>query len=156
MVKKIMPLILWITVFQLVGYGAGLLTRAEISTWYQTLQKSNINPSQITFPIVWTCLYVMLAIAGWYLWTHRDRPRGKIIFNLYFIQIIMNWAWSPLFFQLHLIQLGFYWIVIMILITMLLIIMTKKQFPLAYFLLIPYSLWLIFAGYLNWVIWMKN
>ncbi len=156
MTKKIGLLILWIAVFQLVGFGIGLLTHADTSTWYQSLQKSIINPPQIVFPIVWTCLYLMLAITGWYLWSHRDRPKGKIIFNLYLLQIIMNWAWTPLFFHLHLIQLGFFWIVTMILLTMLLILLTKKQFTLVCFLLIPYFLWLIFAGYLNWAIWMKN
>ena len=156
MIKKLMPLILWIVVFQLVGYGIGYLTQANIPIWYQSLQKSTINPPQIIFPIVWTCLYVMLAITGWYLWVHQNRPRGQIILSLYFVQMLMNWAWTPLFFQFHLIQLGFYWILIMIIITIILIIMTKTQFALACYLLIPYCLWLFFAGYLNWVIWMKN
>lgn len=156
MMKKILPLILWIVVFQLVGYSIGLLTQVNIQTWYQTLQKATINPPQIVFPIVWSCLYVMLAIAGWSLWENKHRPRGKIIFSLYSIEILMNWAWTPLFFQLHLIQLGFYWILIMILLTIIIILMAKKQFKLVCFLLIPYCLWLFFAGYLNWAIWMKN
>lgn len=154
--KKILPLILWIAVFQLVGYGLGVLTQDNIATWYLTLQKSSINPPQILFPIVWGCLYVMLAIAGWSLWNNQNSPRGKVIFSLYAVGILMNWAWTPIFFQFHLIQLGFYWIVMMILLTIIIILMSKQKNKLVYYLLLPYCLWLFFAGYLNWAIWIKN
>jgi translocator protein len=59
MMKKIVSLVIWITVFQLMGYGIGLLMQGDIPSWYETLQKSNINPPPIIFPIVWSCLYVM-------------------------------------------------------------------------------------------------
>lgn len=154
--KKILPIILWIAVFQLVGYGLGVLTQVNIGNWYPTLQKSSINPPQIIFPIVWSCLYVMLAITGWSLWNKQNNTKEKIIFGLYALEIFMNWAWTLLFFQFHLIQLGFYWIVIMILLTIIIMIASKQKIRLAYYLLWPYCLWLIFAGYLNWAIWIKN
>jgi len=154
--KKIVTLILWIIAFQLIGYGMGLLTQANIDTWYPTLQKSILTPPPIIFPIVWSCLYVMLAIAGWSLSENINRPNGRLIFGLYAVEMLMNWAWTPLFFHFHLIQLGFYWIILMTILTIIIIILAKKQFKLAYFLLIPYCLWLFFAGYLNWAIWMKN
>jgi translocator protein len=89
-------------------------------------------------------------------WNNQDRPKGKIIFRLYAIEMFMNWAWSPLFFQLHLIQLGFYWILIMTFLTGIMIVMTKQINKLVCYLLLPYFLWLCFAGYLNWAIWIKN
>jgi translocator protein len=156
MMKKVLPLIIWIAVFQIIGYGIGLLMQGDIPSWYETLQKSSLNPPKIIFPIVWSCLYIMLAVAGWLLWNNRDHPRGKIIFGLYAIEMFMNWVWSPLFFQLHLIQLGFYWIAIMTFLTAIIIVMTKKINKLVCCLLLPYCLWLCFAGYLNWVIWIKN
>lgn len=156
MFKKLLGLFLWILVFQLIGYFIGEMTKENIATWYQTLNKSILNPPEIVFPIVWGILYVMLALVGWSLWLKRDRARGEVVFLMYGLQMLMNWAWTPIFFSYHFVVLGFYWIMIMLIITLFIILISWKNNKFASILLIPYWFWLLFAGYLNWVIWIKN
>ncbi len=156
MLKKFLSLVLWIIIFQVVGYLIGQMTQSNIVTWYQTLNKSAFNPPQLVFPIVWGILYLMLAVAGWSLWEQRKKARAKLALLFYGIQLLMNWTWTPLFFQFHLIQLSFYWIIGIIVLTLVTIFFTWNKFKLATVMLVPYWFWLLFASYLNAVIWIKN
>jgi tryptophan-rich sensory protein len=65
MLKKLSGIILWVLIFQLLGYFIGRMTQVNIATWYQTLNKSALNPPDFIFPIVWGILYIMIALAGW-------------------------------------------------------------------------------------------
>lgn len=156
MLKKILGMIVWIFVFELIGYGLGTITRVNIADWYPTLHKSSLTPPAIVFPIAWSILYAMIAISGWSLWQHRKEPQAKKALRFYSAQMILNWTWSPLFFSYHLIALGFYWIILTAVLTFITILLTKNNYKLSSFMLIPYFIWLIFAGYLNGVIWMLN
>ncbi|MDR3491966.1 MAG: tryptophan-rich sensory protein [Gammaproteobacteria bacterium] len=156
MIKKMLGLLLWVFTFQLVGFLIGRMTQLNIVTWYQTLNKSTFNPPEIVFPIVWSILYIMIAVAGWYLWQKRNEPRAKLALVFYAIQVVMNWLWTPIFFQLHMIQLGFYWIIGIITFNFITILISGKHYKLTTIMLVPYLFWLMFAGYLNWSIWMNN
>lgn len=156
MMKKISGAFAWILVFQIIGYFIGKLTQTNIATWYQTLNKSILTPPEIVFPIVWSILYVILALVGRSLWLKRHQAGGKLSLLLYGIQMLMNWAWSPIFFSLHFVVFGFYLIIAMMIITLVIIFISWKNNKLISILLIPYWFWLLFAGYLNWAIWMKN
>lgn len=156
MVKKIVYILLWIVAFQTIGYYLGQLTEANIAIWYQPLNKSLLNPPGIVFAIVWTILYTLLALVGWALWQRRAQTRARQAFVLYTLQMLMNWTWTPLFFQFHLIELSFYWIVVMLVINIAMVMMLWKNYRFIAWMLIPYVLWLGFASYLNWVIWLMN
>jgi benzodiazapine receptor len=156
MLKKIVGLIFWVLIVQFVGYLLGHITQLNIATWYHSLNKSVLNPPEIVFPIVWGGLYIMIAIAGWSLWRQRNDDGAKPALIFYGIQLLMNWAWTPIFFQLHLVQLAFYWIVGIAITTLITILIAWDKFKLVVVMLIPYWFWLLFAGYLNWVIWIKN
>ena len=156
MLKKISGVFFWILAFQLIGYYIGKITQQNIPTWYQTLNKSILNPPEFMFPIVWGILYLILAFIGWSLWLKRNETRGKLSLITYGIQMLMNWAWTPIFFSFHLVAVGFYWIIAMAILTLILIFINWKYNKFISTLLIPYCLWLLFAGYLNWAIWLKN
>lgn len=79
-----------------------------------------------------------------------------MVLYLYLVQLIMNWVWPPLFFQLHWIDFSFLWIVVMISLNVLIILKIKNMEKGIAFLLTPYFLWLIFADYLNGMIWILN
>ena len=149
-------MIAWILVFQFVGYVLGTITQVNIATWYQTLHKSSLTPPAIVFPIVWTILYAMIAVSGWSLWQQREHPRAKKALRFYSAQMILNWAWSPLFFNYHLIALSFFCIILIALLTLITILLTLNNFKFSSIMLIPYFIWLMFAGYLNSVLWMLN
>ncbi len=156
MLKKLSGIILWVLIFQLLGYFIGRMTQVNIATWYQTLNKSALNPPDFIFPIVWGILYIMIALAGWWLWQHLNKPGANVALFFYVIQVLMNWTWTPIFFEFHLIQLGFYWIIAIIVLTLITILLSWNKFKFAALILIPYWFWLLFVSYLNWKIWMKN
>ena len=151
-----MGIIAWILVFQIIGYFLGAISQVNSATWYQTLHKSSLTPPAIVFPIVWSILYAMIAISGWYLWQHRQQPQAKAALGFYSAQMVLNWAWSPLFFNFHLIAVSFYCIILIAFLTLITILRTKNNFKFSSIMLIPYFIWLIFAGYLNGVLWMLN
>lgn len=153
-VKKIIKPLIWVFCFEFIGYFLGLVTQENIISWYQPLHKSILTPPSIVFPIVWSCLYVILAVAGYLLWENRNKPSLKFPFYLYWLQMSLNWLWTPIFFYYHFIALGLYFILGMILLSLAIIILTRKYQICLFF--IPYSVWLIFAAYLNGTILILN
>lgn len=153
---KIKGALLWIAVFQLVGYGLGRITQHDILSWYPTLHKSILTPPDIVFPIVWSVLYCMLAVSGYSLWQYRHHPKAKLALSLYGLQVLLNWAWTPLFFYFHWIGTSLFCIMAIIILTLMTIIITRNTYKLSCVMLIPYFIWLIFAGYLNAMIWILN
>ncbi|ARB90865.1 TspO/MBR family protein [Legionella longbeachae] len=154
--KNGIKLIIWILMFELIGFILGLLTRANIPSWYEGLYKSILTPPGWVFSVVWIILYAFLAIVGFILWQNRSKPQIRRALNLYLVQLIMNWVWTPLFFQLHWIGFSFLWIVVIIGLNAIIILNLNKIEKGITLLLIPYFLWIIFAGYLNGMIWILN
>ncbi|HHT9909434.1 TPA: TspO/MBR family protein [Legionella pneumophila] len=133
-----------------------MLTQANIPSWYLGLNKSGLTPPGPVFSIVWSILYALLAIVGWVLWCSRNESEVRSVFYLYSVQMLMNWAWTPLFFVLHWTGLGLLWILVMAGLTGLLILSLKNKKKSIAILLLPYLVWLLFAAYLNGVIWLLN
>ncbi|HFL3433127.1 TPA: TspO/MBR family protein [Legionella pneumophila] len=134
----------------------GMLTQANIPSWYEELNKSGLTPPGPVFSIVWSILYALLAIVAWVLWCSRNESEMRSVFYLYSVQMLMNWAWTPLFFVLHWTGLGFLWILVMAGLTGLLILSLKNKKESLAILLLPYLVWLLFAAYLNGMIWLLN
>ena len=121
--------------------------------WYQTLVKPAWNPPPWIFGPVWTALYLMMAIAAWLVWKRAGRGHAL---TLYFVQLALNAAWTPVFFGAH--QLGAAFIVIVCM--WIAIFRTLRAFwdvsrP-AGLLLVPYLVWVSFASVLNFTLWRLN
>ena len=85
-----------------VGAATGSVTAAEIPTWYAHLNQPSWTPPNWAFPVVWTLLYILMAVALWRLWNglaHGQAVRSLIL--LFLLQLALNAAWSPVFFLLH-------------------------------------------------------
>lgn len=149
-------LILWVIVLQGIGFMLGLLTKANLSPWYEDLNKSILTPPPLVFSTVWSLLYGLLAIVGWALWNDRKRDRIKPLFYLYLGQLFMNWSWMPFFFQWHWVGFSFLWIILIAGLTGALIYQLYDRKRVLAVLLMPYLSWLAFAAYLNGVIWLFN
>ncbi len=154
--KKYITPVLWIIFYQLIGGGLGFLTSRNIPAWYEGLEKAAVNPPDIAFSIVWPSLYVMLALAGWLMWRDRKEEAAKIPFVLYWVQMLLNWAWTFVFFEFKLVALGFFWIVALDITMLAFVIAAWKNHRIAALLLIPTILWGSFAAYLNYSIWVLN
>src|ERR1700761_4694425 len=85
-----------------IGVVASLFTRPEIPGWYASLQKPWFNPPPWLFGPVWSIIYVLIAIAAYRVWRHRDDHNGfTTAAVIYFIQLALNFAWSIVFFGMH-------------------------------------------------------
>ena len=140
-----------------VGALGGRATAKSVQTWYPTLNKPSFNPPNWLFAPVWTSLYILIGIAAYLVWIRRDRiihlPRTIAI---YFIQLILNLAWSFIFFYLH--EIGFALFEILILLAV--IIINARMFykinKWAGLIFIPYILWVSFASFLTYNIFILN
>jgi benzodiazapine receptor len=121
--------------------------------WYMALSKPSWNPPAWIFGPAWTLLYTLMAIAAWLVWK-RDGWRRPLV--LYFVQLVLNAAWTPIFFGAH--ELGWAFAVIIALwlaigFTMLTFLRVSKA---AAYLLMPYLAWVSFAAFLNFTLWRLN
>ena len=146
----------WVCAFLCISYFIGQTTQAGMP-WYDTLIKSPYNPPKIMFPIVWTTLYIMLAMVGCYLWRHKQNSFMKNMFIGFCLYMLVNWAWSYIFFYAHYISTGFYWIILSDLILGFLIFRLFKQgYQFLSLSLLPTFIWGCYAAYLNGYIMILN
>ena len=134
-----------------VGSLSSLLTRNSMET-FQAITKPDLAPPGWLFPVVWTILYILMGIAS-YLVLTSGKPNDKALAT-YGIQLVFNFFWSIIFFNLELYLFAFIWLVLLwllILKTTLLFYQISKP---AGYLMIPYLLWVAFAGYLNFSIYL--
>lgn len=149
----------WIVGFQAVGFLLGFITKNNISSWYGGLIKSELTPPPFVFSIVWPLLYLLLACLGWRIWKEqRNNPNrdSRNIWFLFITQMIMNWLWTPIFFQFHFIGLGLIFLFLLIGINSYISWKLRNKNLIQSLLFLPYILWLIFATYLNATIYWLN
>ena len=139
-----------------IGSAIGNLTKSGIDTWYHTLNRSALTPPNYVFGIAWSILYFMIALSGWLIWKLDSRSNLQLIKRLYIAQLILNWSWSPLFFGYRLTGVAFFCLVMIVVLVAILIVKLRKTSTAASVLLMPYLLWLLFAGHLNFYIWWYN
>ena len=126
----------------------GWATADSVSTWYPQLAKPWWTPPSYLFGIVWPILYVMIAIAGWLAWQQRPRVLSAAMI-VYAVQLVLNTAWSFIFFGARQIEAGLVEIAILAVIILLNVILFWRIRPLAGALLLPYLAWVCFATMLN-------
>lgn len=151
---KFDKLIISILIPLAVGQISALLTRSSADT-YAMLSKSPLSPPGVVFPIVWTILYILMGISC-YLIITSGNENTKNALTWYALQLVLNFFWSLIFFNLHFYLFAFIWLLILIVTIIIMIIKFYKINPLAAYLQIPYLLWCIFAAYLNFSIYLLN
>lgn len=124
---------------------------------FEAVNKSSLNPPNIVFPIAWTILYTLMGISMAMVYTSAGTITNKsysIIF--YALNLAFNFCWSLIFFNIKAYLLAFIWILILIALVVVMIYYFKKCKPLAAYLQFPYLLWLIFATYLTYSVYVLN
>ena len=117
--------------------------------WYNHLIKSSLTPSVTFFPIAWSIIYITI-IASFLVFISKGIDEKKFIpIIVFFIQIILNLIWPPIFFIANSLIFSFIIILLLTITIGLNIILFWKHSKIAACFLIPYFLWIIFANYLN-------
>ncbi len=154
--KNIGALVLLLFVFEAISAWIGQATMGGIQGWYQTLNRSPLNPPGWVFGAVWTVLYGVLAVATWFIWRQREEHVIAPALMLFGLHMLLNWSWSFVFFEFHMIGLSFFWILAILGLAATLFFIFRPISATAAYLLLPYMGWLGFAAYLSFYIWQNN
>ena len=122
--------------------------------WYQRLEKPSWTPPNWAFPVVWSALYVMIAVAGWRV--YETAGLVALPFAVYGLQLVLNAAWSWLFFGIRRPDLAFVDVVAMALAIAANIALFAPIDAIAAWLLVPYLVWAVIAACLNRSVWRRN
>ena len=139
-----------------IGAGAlvGFLTQRD-SSFYETLIKPAFAPPGWVFPVAWTLLYAAMATAMWLVLRTKVSERF-ILLGLYMAQLAVNLFWPYLFFVQQALGLAFFWLILLWMLAGIMLYQFVRVQRIAGYLLIPYQLWLTFAGVLNFSIARLN
>jgi tryptophan-rich sensory protein len=132
----------------------GAVASIDAAAFYARLTQPAWAPPGWLFGPVWTLLYTLMALALWRVW--RSRSTASVPVVLFLLQLMVNAAWSWLFFRWHLGAASFVWIVLLLA----LLAATTRAFwrvdRVAATLLLPYLAWVTFACALTWTVWRAN
>ena len=122
---------------------------------YQNINRPKLAPPGYIFPIVWTILYVLMGISSYLI--HRSNHKNKeTALIIYYFQLLINFSWPILFFNYQNFLLALAILFILNILVIILIKVTYSINHLASYLLIPYLIWILFALYLNFWIFIHN
>jgi tryptophan-rich sensory protein len=157
MLKSAIPFVVGILVCEAVGVVAAVATQASVQTWYPTLAKPFFTPPDWLFAPVWIVLYAMMGVAAAFVWRLGTGERGvQVALAVFVAQLVLNAAWSLVFFGARSITGG----LVVIAVLWLALAATAWLFfglrPLAGWLLVPYLAWVSYALALNAALWRLN
>ncbi len=131
-------------------YGVAFFAaQFQPDTWYTALEKPAWTPPEWVFAPVWSLLYGMMAVAAWLVWQRRDSDGVAAALAAFAFQLVLNGAWSWLFFGLNLVTVALAEILLLWLAVALTTVLFFRQRALAGWLLVPYLIWLSYAVSLN-------
>ena len=156
--KKFGQVFLAILIPLIVGGVSAFLTMPAMKE-FSKLNQPPLSPPSWLFPVVWTILYILMGIASYLIYINKNtyfyEERDKALIY-YVLQLIFNFIWSILFFNMKWFVFSFIWLLVLWGLILLLIINAKKVNKICLYLLLPYLLWVTFAGYLNLSIAILN
>lgn len=129
------------------GTLVGLMT--DRGPWYDALDKPALNPPAAVFAPVWTVLYVLIGLAGCVAWQATSGRHRVLAIGLWAGQLVLNLAWSPLFFGLERAGLALAELIVLDVAIATTVVVFTRSSRLAAALLLPYLAWSLFATYLN-------
>jgi tryptophan-rich sensory protein len=141
---------IFIVLTLLVGALSGFISMEAMGD-YATLDKPILSPPAWLFPVVWSILFILMGIGAARFYIKIGR-----VSLLFVIQLIFNFFWSIIFFNLENYLLAFVWLVILWALILLCTVLFYGIDKRAGYLMIPYLLWVTFAGYLNFGIYLLN
>ena len=156
-VEKIKPYVISIGIALAVGGLSAVLTMGNMDI-YEKVNTPPLSPPSILFPIVWTALYILMGISASIIYQNKQSNTDEAYCGIksYAISLFFNFMWSIFFFNLRWFKFAFFWLLALLFLIIKTIVCYFKVNKLAAYLQIPYAIWVAFAGYLNFDIWMLN
>lgn len=169
-----------ILICELAGAIGAVFTTPSIDGWYKTLNKPSFNPPNWIFGPVWTVLFILMGISLYLVWIRKWEVKNKIGFDkrkpcnalskkflsgswqkvniilIFATQLVLNVLWSVIFFRIHSPGLAFFVLLMLWFAIIFTIVNFYRVSKTASLLLLPYILWVSFAGILNYFVWIMN
>lgn len=139
-----------------VGGLSGWLAKDSMAVFNAQVQQPPLSPPQWVFPVVWSILYALMGFSAARIYRSAQSAPRKQGLNLYAVQLIVNFFWTLLFFNAQAYGFAFLWLLLLWILVLAMILIFRKTDPLAAKLQLPYLLWLTFAAYLNFGVWILN
>ncbi len=156
MTIRLKPLLISLAVPLGIGGASALFTMNSMKT-FESINKPPLSPPGWLFPVVWSILFILMGIAAYLVYvTPRFKKQKTVAFIVYVAQLVFNFLWSIIFFNAEAYLFAFIWLVILWALILTNIILFYRISKPAGLLLIPYLLWVTFAGYLNFGIYLLN
>ena len=146
----------WILLAEAAGLLSGFLSREGTVIFQETAIQPPLSPPAILFPIVWTLLYALMGIGAARVSNAPDSKARSRGLNLFIVQLIVNFFWSLIFFNARAYGFALLWLLLLFVLVLWMTLEFRKVDPLAALLQIPYLLWLAFAAYLNYGVFLMN
>ena len=143
----------WLIFFALVFVAASSGAVFKPGEWYDEMAKPSWNPPNWAFPVVWSILYIMIAVAGVLVWKAEGFGLAVAFWG---VQLVLNALWSALFFGMRRMDLAFYEVIFLWLSIVGFIVTAWPISQLAALLFVPYLVWVTIAATLNWTVWGLN
>ena len=156
MKQNIKLLLLCIAIPLIVGGISAALTGNSMEV-FANVSKPPLSPPSWLFPVVWTILYTLMGISS-YLISSSGAEKESIYsaIRLYVYQLMVNFLWPTFFFNFQWYGFSFLWLVLLWILVLLMILRFREIDRVAAYMNLPYLIWLTFAGYLNFGIWILN
>lgn len=151
--KSALAFIAWLGISLSAGIVGSQFLPGE---WYASLAKPAWNPPSYVFAPVWTTLYIMMGVAAWLVWRRAGFRSAPVALGLFLAQLPVNALWSFLFFGIHRPLLALLDLILLWGLIVVVGLAFRRVSALAAGLLIPYLLWVSFAGILNFTLWRLN
>ncbi len=137
--------------------GLSALVSMSAMEGFALLSKPHLSPPGWLFPVVWTILYVLMGIASYFVTQSdaEDAPVKKAV-SVYALQLVFNFFWSIIFFNLEAYLLAFFWLLALLVLVNYNTVVFWQIDKRSGYLMIPYVLWCMFALYLNLGIYLLN
>jgi tryptophan-rich sensory protein len=141
----------------LLGFASSRIAPAGAQNrWYAELVKPAMTPPDWAFPVAWGALYILMGFALAVVINARGSRLRGVAIALFFAQLLLNLAWSPVFFGMHQVSAALTLLVVLFVAAVATTLLFGRIRSLAAWLMVPYLVWLCFAGMLNWQILRLN
>ena len=151
---KIKPLAVSLLISLGVGGLSALLTKDSMRE-YAGLNQPPLAPPGWVFPVVWTVLFILMAIAAYLVW-EKDSPARARALGLYGVQLAFNFLWTIIFFNTARYGFALIWLLVLWGLILATLVAFRRDSRTAGKLMIPYLAWVTFAAYLNAGVWYLN
>lgn len=136
--------------------GLSALLTGEGMKDFAALNQPPLSPPGWLFPVVWTILYVLMGVGMAIVWRETSGRERRRATEAWALQLAVNFFWTIIFFRLEARLFAFFWLLLLLVLAARMTHIFNEHSAVAGKLQIPYLIWLAFAGYLNFAVWLLN